>query len=95
MNQILTPASKDNDTGSDNREVMPDRIVHLLIYIPPEKSAVNVAKVLKGRSAFLFLERRPEIRQSQNWSGHLESSHSRMSTLDKIKTGMPSKNPVR
>ncbi|MGK4015936.1 transposase, partial [Ligilactobacillus salivarius] len=31
-------------------------------------------KALKGRSAFLFLQTHPEIRQKQYWDGHLWSS---------------------
>ncbi|MDF4191641.1 IS200/IS605 family transposase, partial [Ligilactobacillus salivarius] len=38
------------------------------------KSAVDVIKALKGRSAFLFLQTHPEIRQKQYWGGHLWSS---------------------
>ena len=80
MSEILTQIAKDNDIVIENMKVMPD-CVELLIRFPPRKSAVNVIKALKGRSAFLFLERHPEIRQSQNWSGHLWSSSYYMSTL--------------
>ena len=80
MGEILAQTAKDNDIVIENMEVMPDH-VHLLISFPPRKSAVNVVKALKGRSAFIFLERHPEIRQSQYWGGHLWSPGYYMSTL--------------
>ncbi|RXT17792.1 IS200/IS605 family transposase, partial [Lacticaseibacillus chiayiensis] len=41
----------------------------------------SAIKALKGRSAFIFLKRHPEIRDSQDWGGHLWSPSYYMSTL--------------
>ncbi|ATP38469.1 IS200/IS605 family transposase [Ligilactobacillus salivarius] len=73
MEDILQRVADDNEIVIEKMEVMPDH-VHMLISFPPRKSAVDVIKALKGRSAFLFLQTHPEIRQKQYWGGHLWSS---------------------
>ena len=65
MKDILRMVAKDNDIVMEKLEVILDH-VHVLISFPPSKA-------LKGRSAFIFLKRHPEIRQSQYWGGHLWS----------------------
>ena len=67
MKYILRMVAKDNDVVMEKLEVMPD---HVLISFPPSKALTNAIKALKGRSAFIFLKRHPEIRQSQYWGGH-------------------------
>lgn len=73
MKDILYTVASDNEIEIEKVEVMSDH-VHLLISFPPRKSAVDVIKALKGRSAFIFLKRHPEIRQAKFWGGHLWSS---------------------
>ena len=80
MEKILIQVAKDNDIEIEKMEVMPD-YVHVLISFPPSKAATSVIKALKGRSAFIFLKRHPEIRQSKYWGGHLWSPSYYMSTL--------------
>ena len=65
MKEILWQVAEDNDIVIEKMEVMPDH-VHVLISFPP-----SAIKALKGRSAFIFLRRHPEIRRSQSWGGHL------------------------
>ena len=69
MKDILRMVAKDNEIVIEKMEVMPDH-VHVLISFPPSKAPTNAIKALKGRSAFIFLKRHPEIRQSQYWGGH-------------------------
>ena len=71
---------EDNEIVIEKMEVMPDH-VHVLISFPPSEVPTSAIKALKGRSAFIFLRRHPEIRQSQYWSGHLWSPSYYMSTL--------------
>ena len=73
MKAILQRQATISEVTVSQLEVMPDH-VHMLISFPPRKSAVDVIKALKGRSAFLFLQTHPEIRQKQYWGGHLWSS---------------------
>ena len=80
MKSILQLVADDNDIVIEKMEVMPDH-VHVLISFPPSKAPTNAIKALKGRSAFIFLRRHPEIRQSQYWGGHLWSPSYYMSTL--------------
>ena len=70
---------EDNEIVIEETEVMPDH-VHVLISFPPGKAPTSAIKALKGRSAFIFLRRHPEIRRSQSWSGHLWSPGCYMST---------------
>ena len=67
MKDILRMVAKDNDIVMEKLEVILDH--------------VHAIKALKGRSAFIFLKRHPEIRQSQYWGGHLCSHSYYMSTL--------------
>ena len=83
MKSILQLVADDNDIVIEKMEVMPDH-VHVLISFPPSKAPTSAIKALKGRSAFIFLRRHPEIRQSQYWSGHLWSPSYYMSTLGNI-----------
>ncbi|MEO2768627.1 IS200/IS605 family transposase, partial [Ligilactobacillus ruminis] len=76
----LRMVAKDNEIVIEKMEVMPDH-VHVLISFPPSKAPTSAIKALKGRSAFIFLKRHPEIRQSQYWGGHLWSPSYYMSTL--------------
>ena len=69
MKDILRMVAKDNEIVIEKMEVMPD-YVHVLISFPPSKAPTSAIKALKGRSAFIFLKRHPEIRQSQYWGGH-------------------------
>ena len=80
MKEILWQVAEDNEIVIEKMEVMPD-YVHVLINFPPSKAPTSAIKALKGRSAFIFLRRHPEIRQSQSWSGHLWSPSYYMSTL--------------
>ncbi|QAR24099.1 IS200/IS605 family transposase [Limosilactobacillus fermentum] len=80
MKSILQLVADDNDIVIEKMEVMPDH-VHVLISFPPSKAPTSAIKALKGRSAFIFLRRHPEIRQSQYWGGHLWSPSYYMSTL--------------
>ena len=76
LKDILLMVAKD----IEKMEVMPDH-VHVLISFPPSKAPTSAIKALKGRSAFIFLKRHPEIRQSQYWGGHLWSPSYYMSML--------------
>ena len=80
MKSILQLVADDNDIVIEKMKVMPDH-VHVLISFPPSKAPTSAIKALKGRSAFIFLRRHPEIRQSQYWGGHLWSPSYYMSTL--------------
>ena len=80
MKDILRMVAKDNDIVMEKLEVILDH-VHVLISFPPSKAPTSAIKALKGRSAFIFLKRYPEIRQSQYWGGHLWSHSYYMSTL--------------
>ena len=80
MKEILSGIAEANKIVIENMEVMPDH-VHMLISFPPSKAPTSAIKALKGRSAYMFLKRHPEIRQSQCWGGHLWSPSYYMSTL--------------
>ncbi len=80
MKKILQQVADDNQIMIEKMEVMPDH-VHVLISFPPSKAPASAIKALKGRSAFIFLQRHPEVRQSQYWGGHLWSPSYYMSTL--------------
>ncbi|MDM8263207.1 IS200/IS605 family transposase [Ligilactobacillus salivarius] len=80
MKEILSGIAEANKIVIENMEVMPDH-VHMLISFPPSKAPTSAIKALKGRSAYMFLKRHPEIRQSQYWGGHLWSPSYYMSTL--------------
>lgn len=80
MKEILSGIAEANKIVIENMEVMPDH-VHMLISFPPSKAPTSAIKALKGRSAYMFLKRHPEIRQSQYWGGHLWSTSYYMSTL--------------
>ncbi len=80
MKEILSGIAEANKIVIENMEVMPDHI-HMLISFPPSKAPTSAIKALKGRSAYMFLKRHPEIRQSQYWGGHLWSPSYYMSTL--------------
>lgn len=80
IKDILRMVAKDNDIVMEKLEVILDH-VHVLISFPPSKALTSTIKALKGRSAFIFLKRHPEIRQSQYWGGHLWSPSYYMSTL--------------
>lgn len=80
MKQILYSIAKDNKIVIEKMEVMPDH-VHVLISFPPSKAPASAIKALKGRSAYIFLQRHPEIRKSQYCGGHLWSPSYYMSTL--------------
>ena len=54
--------AEDNEIVIEKMEVMPDH-VHVLISFPPSKAPTSAIKALKGRSAFNFLHRHPEIRR--------------------------------
>ncbi|NXZ96185.1 IS200/IS605 family transposase [Lactobacillus salivarius] len=80
MKEILSGIAEANKIVIENMEVMPDH-VHMLISFPPSKAPTSAIKALKGRSAYMFLKRHPEIRQSQYWGGHLWSPSYYISTL--------------
>ena len=84
MKQILSSIAKDNNIVIEKMEVMPDH-VHVLISFPPSKAPASAIKALKGRSAYIFLKRHPEIKQSQYWGGHLWSPSYYMSTLGNMR----------
>ena len=79
MKKILWRVAEDNEIVIEETEVMPDH-VHVLISFPPGKAPTSAIKALKGRSAFIFLRRHPEIRRSQSLGGHLWSPGCYMST---------------
>lgn len=72
MKVLLKQIAQDNQIKIEQMEVMPEHI-HLLISFRPSKAGSSVVKALKGRSAFLFLQKHPEIRHNQMWGGHLWS----------------------
>lgn len=80
MKEILTMVAKDNRIVIEKMEVMTD-YVHMLISFPPSKAPTSAIKALKGRSAYIFMKRHPEIKRSQDWGGHLWSPSYYMSTL--------------
>lgn len=80
MKKILQQVADDNQIMIEKMEVMLDH-VHVLISFPPSKAPASAIKALKGRSAFIFLQRHPEVRQSQYWGGHLWSPSYYMSTV--------------
>lgn len=80
MTDILQMIAADNNIEIEQMEVMPDH-VHVLISFPPSKAPTSAIKALKGRSAFIFLKRHPEIRQSKYWGGHLWAPSYYMSTF--------------
>lgn len=63
MKDILRMVAKDNDIVMEKLEVILDH-VHVLISFPPSKAPTSAIKALKGRSAFIFLKRHPEISQT-------------------------------
>lgn len=83
MKAILQSEANAHDIEIENYEVMPDH-VHLLVSIPPRLSISNVIRILKGRSAYLFLQQHPEIRQQQCWGNKLWSSSYFMNTVGNI-----------
>lgn len=80
MKNILNDIAKENEIVIENMEIMSDHI-HTLISFPPRMSPVSVIKILKGRSAFLFFKKHPEIKKEKCWGGHLWTSSYYMSTL--------------
>ncbi|WP_424321103.1 IS200/IS605 family transposase [Lacticaseibacillus chiayiensis] len=87
MKDILQRVADDNEIVIEKMAVMPDH-VHVLISFPPSKAPTSAIKALKGRSAFIFLKRHPEIRHSQYWGGHLWSPSYYMSTLGNMSKGV-------
>lgn len=73
LKDIFQNVASDNDIVIEKMKVMPDH-VHLFVNFPPRKAITSVIKALKGRSAFLFLQSHPEIKESKCWGGHLWSS---------------------
>lgn len=73
LKNIFQSVADDNNIVIEKMEVMPDH-VHLLVNFPPRKPITSVVKALKGRSAFLFLQKHSEIKESKCWGGHLWSS---------------------
>lgn len=90
MKSILTKVADDNNIVIEKMEVMSDH-VHVLISFPPSKAPTSAIKALKGRSAFIFLRRHPEIRGSQYWGNHLWSTSYYMSTLGNMSKDMVEK----
>ncbi|MBP2058064.1 putative transposase [Lactobacillus colini] len=80
MKELLLQIAQDNDIKIEKIEVMPEHI-HLLISFKPHKAASSVIKALKGRSAFLFFQTHPEIKNSKMWGGHLWSSSYYLGTV--------------
>ena len=72
MKNILLTVAKNNRIAVENIEIMPEH-VHMLISFRPSNSGSSVMKALKGRSAKLFFEAHPEIKQAKCWGGHLWS----------------------
>lgn len=72
MKNILLTVAKNNRITVENIEIMPEH-VHMLISFKPSNSGSSVMKALKGRSAKLFFEAHPEIKQAKCWGGHLWS----------------------
>lgn len=72
MKGILLDVAISYGITVENIEVMPEHI-HMLISFRPSKTGSSVMKTLKGRSAKLFFEKHPEIKQAKCWSSHLWS----------------------
>ena len=88
LKQIILSEASDHEIDIQELEIMPDH-VHLLFSIPPKLSISNVARILKGRSAYLYFQQFPETKSSL-WGGHLWSGSYFVSstgsvTLDIIK----------
>lgn len=79
MKGILRTAAGEGGIDIETMEVMPDHI-HLMIRFPPYLSATNAVRILKGRSAALFLQSHPDIRRDQCWGGSLWSPSYYMGT---------------
>ena len=89
MKQIILSEALDHEINIQELEIMPNHI-HLLFSIPPKLSISNVARILKGRGAYLYFQQFPEIKSSL-WGGHLWSGSYFVSstggvTLDIIKS---------
>ena len=88
LKQIILSEASDHEINIQELEIMPDHI-HLSFSIPPKLSISNVARILKGRSAYLYFQKFPETK-SRLWDGHLWSGSYFVSstgdvTLDIIK----------
>ncbi|WP_270334525.1 IS200/IS605 family transposase [Ligilactobacillus acidipiscis] len=86
MQDLLLQTAEKNKIVIEKLAVMPDH-VHLLLSFPPSKAPTSAIKALKGRSAQLFLANHPEIREVQDWGGHLWSPSYYMSTLGNMSKG--------
>src|SRR5699024_1778986 len=61
--KILSGIAEANKIEIENMEGMPDH-VNILISFPPSKVHNSAINDIKGRSAYMFLNRHPEISQS-------------------------------
>lgn len=64
-------------------EVMPDH-VHMMVSFKPKRSATDVVKTLKGRSARFFFEKHPDLKGQMFWGGHLWSNSYYIGTTGKM-----------
>ena len=62
---------------------MPDH-VHMVVSFKPKKAVTDVIKALKGRSARLFFEKHPDMKQDIFWGGHLWSNSYYVGTTGKM-----------
>ena len=88
LKQIILSEALDHEIDIQELEIMLDH-VYLLFSIPPKLSISNVARILKGRSAYLYFQQFPEtkssLRDGHLWSGSYFISSTGGVTLDIIK----------
>lgn len=80
LKAILLSEANAHSIEIERIEVMPEH-VHLLVSFPPRISGSDVIRILKGRSAFLFLQAHPEVRKQKCWGNHLWSDSYLLTTL--------------
>lgn len=80
MADIIRTIAALNDILIDNLEVKKNYI-HMDISFDPNYAATNVVKALKGASARLFFESHPDIKNENQWQGHLWSHNYYLSTV--------------
>lgn len=83
MKDLLSAIARSNEIQIEAIEVMPDH-VHMTVSFKPKKAVTDVIKALKGRSARLFFEKHPDMKQDIFWGGHLWSNSYYVGTTGKM-----------